>query len=191
MWPPVLQGATDLEKQLERLLVENERLKQELKSRRSSELQPDAAADGCSRCGHAQVSPLTQPRAQPQRASLTPPLACAPQEAEALRREVASWESRARQREQRLAELQQELQESSCRVEALQLQLDDSRRRRSDGEQKLHLRLQECEEELARQAAAPPRVKVRKRRREMQKSDGAIRLSEQSHSCSSWCCCSC
>ncbi|XP_023188658.1 kinesin-like protein KIFC3 isoform X5 [Xiphophorus maculatus] len=128
-------GATDLEKQLERLLVENERLKQELKSRRSSELQPDAAADGCSRCGHAQ-------------------------EAEALRREAASWESRARQREQRLAELQQELQESSCRVEALQLQLDDSRRRRSDGEQKLHLRLQECEEELARQAAAPPRVKV-------------------------------
>ncbi|XP_027870374.1 kinesin-like protein KIFC3 isoform X5 [Xiphophorus couchianus] len=128
-------GATDLEKQLERLLVENERLKQELKSRRSSELQPDAAADGCSRCGHAQ-------------------------EAEALRREAASWESRARQREQRLAELQQELQESSCRVEVLQLQLDDSRRRRSDGEQKLHLRLQECEEELARQAAAPPRVKV-------------------------------
>ncbi|XP_014909860.1 kinesin-like protein KIFC3 isoform X4 [Poecilia latipinna] len=128
-------GATDLEKQLERLLVENERLKQELKSRRSSELQPDAAADGCSCCRHAQ-------------------------EAEALRREAASWENRARQREQRLAELQQELQESSCRAEALQLQLDDSRRRRSEGEQKLHLRLQECEEELARRAAAPPRVKV-------------------------------
>ncbi|XP_008400300.1 kinesin-like protein KIFC3 isoform X3 [Poecilia reticulata] len=128
-------GATDLEKQLERLLVENERLKQELKSRRSSELQPDAAADGCSCCRHAQ-------------------------EAEALRREAASWESRARQREQRLAELQQQLQESSCRAEALQLQLDDSRRRRSEGEQKLHLRLQECEEELAMQAAAPPRVKV-------------------------------
>uniref|UniRef100_A0A3B3X7K6 Kinesin-like protein n=1 Tax=Poecilia mexicana TaxID=48701 RepID=A0A3B3X7K6_9TELE len=81
-------------------------------------------------------------------------------EAEALRREAASWENRARQRDQRLAELQQELQESSCRAEALQLHLDDSRRRRSDGEQKLHLRLQECEEELARQAAAPPRVKV-------------------------------
>ncbi|XP_014830481.1 PREDICTED: kinesin-like protein KIFC3 isoform X4 [Poecilia mexicana] len=128
-------GATDLEKQLERLLVENERLKQELKSHRSSELQPDAAADGCSCCRHAQ-------------------------EAEALRREAASWENRARQRDQRLAELQQELQESSCRAEALQLHLDDSRRRRSDGEQKLHLRLQECEEELARQAAAPPRVKV-------------------------------
>ncbi|XP_043959346.1 kinesin-like protein KIFC3 isoform X2 [Gambusia affinis] len=128
-------GATDLEKQLERLLVENERLKQELKSRRSSELQPDAAADGCSRCGHAQ-------------------------EVAVLRREATSWENRARQREQRLAELQQELQESSCRAEALQLQLDDSRRRRSEGEQKLHLRLQECEEELARQAVAPPRVKV-------------------------------
>uniref|UniRef100_A0A0S7ELF2 KIFC3 n=1 Tax=Poeciliopsis prolifica TaxID=188132 RepID=A0A0S7ELF2_9TELE len=131
-------GATDLEKQLERLLVENERLKQELKSLRSSELQPDAAADGCSRCNRCNHA----------------------QEAESLRRQAASWESRARQRELRLAELQQELQESTCRAEALQLQLDDSRRRRSEEEQKLHLRLQECEEEMARQAVAPPRVKV-------------------------------
>ncbi|XP_038160412.1 kinesin-like protein KIFC3 isoform X4 [Cyprinodon tularosa] len=128
-------GATDLEKQLERLLVENERLKQELKSCRGSEGQKlDAAADSCSRCPHAQ-------------------------EVEALRKEVSRWESRAQQREQRLAEVEEELKEKSCRLEALQQQLDESRRRRTDSERQLHLRLQECEDELVRRAAAPSRVK--------------------------------
>ncbi|KAM4744841.1 kinesin-like protein KIFC3 isoform 2-T2 [Anableps anableps] len=153
-------GATDLEKQLERLLVENERLKQELKSCRSSELQKlDAAAESCS-CSHTQ-------------------------EVEALRREVSSWESRARQREQRLAEVERELQEKSCRVEALQQQLDDSsrqleesRRRRNEGEQKLHLRLQECEEELARRAAAPPRVKFVTQTVEVESADSQKALVE-------------
>ncbi|CAI5646382.1 unnamed protein product [Oreochromis niloticus] len=146
-------GATDLEKQLELLVVENERLKQELKSCRSSKLQKlDAAAETCS-CSHCPHS----------------------QDAEALRREVSRWETQARQRERRLAELERELLEKSSRTEALQRQLDDStrqlddsrrqleesRRRQGEAEQKLTLRLQECEEELARQAATPPRVKVR------------------------------
>lgn len=48
---PSLQGATDLEKQLELLLVENQRLKKELKSCKA----PDAAADSCSHCSHSQV----------------------------------------------------------------------------------------------------------------------------------------
>uniref|UniRef100_A0A3Q2E4C1 Kinesin-like protein n=1 Tax=Cyprinodon variegatus TaxID=28743 RepID=A0A3Q2E4C1_CYPVA len=122
-------GATDLEKQLERLLVENERLKQELKSCRESE-------------PPTHVSVL--------------------QEVEALRKEVSRWESRAQQREQRLAEVEEELKEKSCRLEALQQQLDESRRRRTDSERQLHLRLQECEDELVRRAAAPSRVKVRK-----------------------------
>ncbi|XP_067348052.1 kinesin-like protein KIFC3 isoform X4 [Channa argus] len=137
-------GATDLEKQLELLLVENERLKQELKSCRSSELQKlGAAAETCS-CSHCPYS----------------------QDAESLRREVSRWESQARQREWRLAELERELLEKSSRVEALQQQLDEStrqleesRRRQEETEKKLALRLQECEEELARQAATPPRVK--------------------------------
>lgn len=97
------------------------------------------------------------------------------QDAEALQREVSRWETQARQRERRLAELERELLEKSSRTEALQRQLDDStrqlddsrrqleesRRRQGEAEQKLTLRLQECEEELARQAATPPRVKVR------------------------------
>ncbi|KAF1393309.1 hypothetical protein PFLUV_G00037740 [Perca fluviatilis] len=130
-------GATDLEKQLELLVVENQRLKQELKSCRSS----DAAADSCSRCPHSQ-------------------------DAESLRREVSRWESQARQRERRLAELERELLEKSSRAESLRRQLDDatrqldeSRRRHGEAEQRLSLRLQQCEDELARQAAAPARVK--------------------------------
>lgn len=90
------------------------------------------------------------------------------QEAELLQREVSRWESQARQRERRLAELEQELLEKSSRVEGLRRQLDDATRqleearwRQGEAEQPLTLRVQQCEEELARQAATPPRVKVR------------------------------
>ncbi|KAK1891035.1 Kinesin-like protein KIFC3 [Dissostichus eleginoides] len=131
-FPP---GATDLEKQLELLVVENQRLKQELNSCRSPH------------CTHSQ-------------------------DAESLRREVSRWESQARQRERRLAELERELLEKSSRVESLHRQLEESTRqleestrlqeeartRQQEAEQKLCVRLQECEEELCRQAASPPRV---------------------------------
>ncbi|XP_039867845.1 kinesin-like protein KIFC3 isoform X6 [Simochromis diagramma] len=161
-------GATDLEKQLELLVVENERLKQELKSCRSSKLQKlDAAAETCSRCPHSQ-------------------------DAEALQREVSRWETQARQRERRLAELERELLEKSSRTEALQRQLDDStrqlddsrrqleesRRRQGEAEQKLTLRLQECEEELARQAATPPRVKYVTQTVEVESADSQKAVAE-------------
>uniref|UniRef100_A0A3B4TUN9 Kinesin-like protein KIFC3 n=2 Tax=Seriola dumerili TaxID=41447 RepID=A0A3B4TUN9_SERDU len=163
-------GATDLEKQLELLVVENEHLKQELKSWRSSELQKlDAAAESCS-CSHCPHS----------------------QDAESLRREVSRWESQARQRERRLAELERELLEKSSRVETLHRQLDDStrqlddgrrqleeaRRRKGEAEQTLSLRLQECEEELARQAAAPPRVKYVTQKVEVESADSQKALAE-------------
>ncbi|KAM7424777.1 hypothetical protein PAMA_000910 [Pampus argenteus] len=93
-------------------------------------------------------------------------LAASGEDAEALRRELSRWESQARQRERRLAELERELLEKTAKLETLQtqldestLQLDESRRRQSGAEHKLTLRLQECEEELARQAAMPPKVK--------------------------------
>ncbi|XP_059204648.1 kinesin-like protein KIFC3 isoform X2 [Centropristis striata] len=163
-------GATDLEKQLELLVVENQRLKQELKSCRSSELQSlDAAADSCS-CSHCPHS----------------------QDAESLRREVSRWESQARQRERRLAELERELLEKTSRVESLRRQLDEStrqlddgrrqleesRRRQGDHEQKLTLRLQECEDELARQAAAPPKVKYVTQTVEVESADSQRALAE-------------
>ncbi|XP_068596701.1 kinesin-like protein KIFC3 [Brachionichthys hirsutus] len=141
-------GATDLEKQLELLLVENQRLKQELKSCRSSE--PLDAAESCS----------GRPRPHSQ-------------EAESSRWEESRWENQARQRERRLAELERELLAKTSRVESLHRQLEEAKReldkgrrrgeeawqRRGEAEETLSLRLQECEEELARQAATPPRVK--------------------------------
>ncbi|XP_029353340.1 kinesin-like protein KIFC3 [Echeneis naucrates] len=153
-------GATDLEKQLELLLAENDHLKQELKSCRSSELQRLNPAEPCSHCPHSQ-------------------------EAETLRREVSRWESQARQRERRLAELERELLDKSFRVETLQRQMNDStwqmeesRRQQGEAERKLTLRLQECEEELARQASVPPRVKYVTQTVEVESPDSQKALVE-------------
>ncbi|KAK6294802.1 hypothetical protein J4Q44_G00356320 [Coregonus suidteri] len=112
-------GATDLEKHLELLVVENERLKQELKACKTSLLQ-EAPPPACTAtdCPHSQ-------------------------DAEALRGEVSRWESQARPRERRLAELEQ--QESKCQ--------------QGEVEQQLSVRLRDCEEELARQATQPHQVK--------------------------------
>ncbi|XP_076003007.1 kinesin-like protein KIFC3 isoform X3 [Genypterus blacodes] len=163
-------GATDLEKQLELLVVENERLKQELKSSKCSELQSrDAAAESCN-CTHCPYS----------------------QDAEALRREVSRWESQAWQRERRLAELKEELLEKSAKLENLHHQLDKSSRQLSftqrhldesqqqheEAEQKLSLRLQECTEELTRQAATPPRVKYVTQTVEVESADTQRSLVE-------------
>uniref|UniRef100_A0AAX7U3Y2 Kinesin-like protein n=1 Tax=Astatotilapia calliptera TaxID=8154 RepID=A0AAX7U3Y2_ASTCA len=107
--------------QLELLVVENERLKQELKSCRSSKLQKlDAAAETCSHCPHSQVTCM-----------------CAGSLSSLLQREVSRWETQARQRERRLAELERELLEKSSRTEALQRQLDDSTRQLDDSRRQL------------------------------------------------------
>uniref|UniRef100_A0A8C7GGF1 Kinesin-like protein n=1 Tax=Oncorhynchus kisutch TaxID=8019 RepID=A0A8C7GGF1_ONCKI len=125
------EGATDLEKHLELLVVENERLKQELKACKTSLLQ------------------------------------------EALREEVSLWESQTRPRQRRLAELEQQVLEKASRVETLsrqleesklhagemQRQLEESKCQQGEVEQQLSVRLRDCEEELARQAARTHQVK--------------------------------
>lgn len=144
--PPVLQGATDLEKQLELLLVENQRLKVELKSCKS----PDAAAESCSRCSHSQVSD------PPHHHCLSPGSGSLPgsslQEAESLRREMLHWEVQARQREQQLAQLEQEVLDKSSSLRSLHQQLDETRWRQAEQ--------QPPEAELPKHEATPPRVKV-------------------------------
>lgn len=149
-------GATDLEKQLERLVVENQRLKQELKTCRSS----DPTSENCPNCPHSQ-------------------------NAESLQREVSRWENQARQRERRLAELEKEVQDKSSKVESLHRELDqasrqlqESSRSQSEAESRLSRRIQECEEELSRQAAAPPRVKYVTQTVEVQSADSHKVLAE-------------
>lgn len=149
-------GATDLEKQLERLVVENQRLKQELKTCKSS----DPASENCPHCPHSQ-------------------------NAETLQREVSRWENQARQRERRLVELEREVQEKSSKVESLHRELDqatrqlqESERSQTEAENRLSKRIQECEEELSRQAATPPRVKYVTQTVEVQAADSHKALSE-------------
>lgn len=95
---------------------------------------------------------------------------------------MSRWESQARQRERRLAELEQQLLDKSAKLENLRHQLDESSRQlsftqrhlgesqqqREEAEQTLSIRLQACTEELTRQAATPPRVKVSSGRAETQ-----------------------
>ncbi|XP_055755098.1 kinesin-like protein KIFC3 isoform X4 [Salvelinus fontinalis] len=142
-------GATDLEKHLELLVVENERLKQELKACKTSLLQ-EAPPPACTAtdCPHSQ-------------------------DVEALREEVSRWESQARPRQRRLAELEQQVLEKASRAETLSRQLEESKRhagemqrqleeskcQQGEVEQQLSVRLRDCEEELARQAARPHQVK--------------------------------
>nr|XP_029494561.1 kinesin-like protein KIFC3 isoform X2 [Oncorhynchus nerka] len=142
-------GATDLEKHLELLVVENERLKQELKACKTSLLQePPPPACTTTDCPHSQ-------------------------DAEALREAVSRWESQARPRQKRLAELEQQVLEKASRVETLSRQLEESKRhagemqrqleeskcQQGEVEQQLSVRLRDCEEELARQATRPHQVK--------------------------------
>ncbi|XP_008308086.1 kinesin-like protein KIFC3 isoform X3 [Cynoglossus semilaevis] len=136
-------GATDLEKQLELLVVENEQLKQQLKSWRC--LEPhniDAAAKTCN-CSHCPYS----------------------QDAEKMRRELLHSKSQSQQRERSLADLEQDMPRKSPRVDSLMWQLHDSTHQQEDygqwqgeAEHKPTLRSKQCEQELARQGAAPPRV---------------------------------
>ena len=98
---------------------------------------------------------------------------------EALREEVSLWESQTRLRQRRLAELEQQVLEKASRVETLsqqleesklhvgemQRQLEESKCQQGEVEQQLSVRLRDCEEELARQAARTHQVKVRNRQK--------------------------
>ncbi|KAG5270711.1 hypothetical protein AALO_G00195660 [Alosa alosa] len=159
-------GATDLEKQLEVLENENQRLKQELKAG-----QTQAAPATCTNCPHSQ-------------------------DAERLREELCRREEEWRQRERRLevlelqvreraglvAQLEQQLDESGRRQRELHLRLDEATRHGQDTEQQLTSRLRESEQALARQAAMPPQVKYVTKTVELSVQRQLLReLEEQLH----------
>uniref|UniRef100_A0A673YE84 Kinesin-like protein n=1 Tax=Salmo trutta TaxID=8032 RepID=A0A673YE84_SALTR len=108
-------GATDLEKHLELLVVENERLKQELKACKTSLLQ-EAPPPACTAtdCPHSQV---------------------------------------------RVGRINRQLEESKRHAGEMQRQLEESKCQQGEVEQQLSIRLRDCEEEMARQAARPHQVK--------------------------------
>nr|XP_046202422.1 kinesin-like protein KIFC3 isoform X5 [Oncorhynchus gorbuscha] len=161
-------GATDLEKHLELLVVENERLKQELKACKTSLLQePPPPACTTTDCPHSQ-------------------------DAEALREAVSRWENQARPRQKRLAELEQQVLEKASRVETLSRQLEESKRhtgemqrqleeskcQQGEVEQQLSVRLRDCEEELVKQATRPHQVKYVTEIVEVESSDSQQAVAE-------------
>ncbi|CAM4576847.1 unnamed protein product [Leuciscus chuanchicus] len=135
-------GATDLEKQLEVLESENQRLKQELRASQTQTSCPTA------HCPHSQ-------------------------DVEALRGELCRKGEECRERERRLAALEQQVQERTGVVvqlqeqleevahhrQQLQKQLEEASCHRSQSEDQLTSRLRDAEEALSLQAAQPPQVK--------------------------------
>ncbi|XP_051579795.1 kinesin-like protein KIFC3 isoform X2 [Myxocyprinus asiaticus] len=138
-------GATDLEKQLEVLESENQRLKQEL---RASHTQQPQNTCSTAHCPHSR-------------------------DVEALRSELCRKEEECREQEWRLAalelqvqertgvivQLQQQLEEAAQRRQELQQQLEEVSQNRSQSEEQLTSRLHDAEEALSRHAALPPQVK--------------------------------
>ncbi|KAK7160829.1 hypothetical protein R3I93_008485 [Phoxinus phoxinus] len=135
-------GATDLEKQLEVLESENQRLKQEL---RASHTQTSCST---AHCPHSQ-------------------------DVEALRGELCRKGEECRERERRLAaleqqvqertgvvvQLQEQLEEAAHHRQQLQKQLEEASCHRSQSEDQLTSRLRDAEEALSLQAAQPLQVK--------------------------------
>ncbi|KAK7151474.1 hypothetical protein R3I94_007957 [Phoxinus phoxinus] len=135
-------GATDLEKQLEVLESENQRLKQEL---RASHTQTSCST---AHCPHSQ-------------------------DVEALRGELCRKGEECRERERRLAaleqqvqertgvvvQLQEQLEEAAHHRQQLQKQLEEASCHRSQSEDQLTSRLRDAEKALSLQAAQPLQVK--------------------------------
>ncbi|XP_031425353.1 kinesin-like protein KIFC3 isoform X3 [Clupea harengus] len=136
-------GATDLEKQLEVLESENQRLKQELKAG-----QAQASPSTCSNCPHSQdVERLRDELCR--------------REEECLQRErrLAGLELQVRERTGLVTQLEQQLEEATRRQRDLQLWLDEATSHGRDTKEQLTSKLRECEQALTRQAAMPPQVK--------------------------------
>uniref|UniRef100_A0A6Q2Y2U3 Kinesin-like protein n=1 Tax=Esox lucius TaxID=8010 RepID=A0A6Q2Y2U3_ESOLU len=124
-------GATDLEKHLELLVVENERLKHELNACKS--LLPQEA----------------------------PTLACAATDCPHSQREsrLADLEQQVLEKGNWAEILSRQLDESKRYAAEMQRQLEESKHHRREVEQQLSARLRGCEEALARQATRPPQIK--------------------------------
>ncbi|XP_065116518.2 kinesin-like protein KIFC3 isoform X3 [Paramisgurnus dabryanus] len=158
------QGATDLEKQLEVLESENQRLKQELKASQAQQPQTTCSP---AHCPHSQ-------------------------DVEVLQGELCCKEEECRQREQHLGLLEQQLQEKTALVVQLQQQLDKATRHRqelhqqleeaslhrSQSEEQLTSRLHDAEEALSCQAALPPQVKYVTKTVEVESSQCKLALME-------------
>ncbi|XP_050990776.1 kinesin-like protein KIFC3 isoform X2 [Labeo rohita] len=135
-------GATDLEKQLEVLESENQRLKQEL---RASQTQTTCST---AHCPHSQDVE-----------ALRGELCRKDEECREREQRLAALEQQVQERTDVVVQLQQQLEEAAQRRQDIQQQLEEASRLRSQSEEQLTSRLRDAEESLSRQAAQPLQVK--------------------------------
>ncbi|XP_073707005.1 kinesin-like protein KIFC3 isoform X3 [Garra rufa] len=135
-------GATDLEKQLEVLETENQRLKQEL---RANQTQTTCSP---SHCPHSQDVE-----------ALRGELCRKDEECRERERRLAALEQQVQERTGVVVQLQQQLEAAAQRRQELQQQLEEASRLRSQSEEQLTSQLRDSEEALSRQAAQPLQVK--------------------------------
>ncbi|XP_067245774.1 kinesin-like protein KIFC3 isoform X1 [Chanodichthys erythropterus] len=137
-------GATDLEKQLEVLESENQRLKQEL---RASHTQTSCST---AHCPHSQDVEAMRGE-----------LCRKDEECRERERRLAALEQQVQERTGVVVQLQQQLEEAAQHRQDLQQQLEEASLHRSQSEEQLTSRLRDAEEALSRQAALPLPVKVK------------------------------
>ncbi|ROL52865.1 Kinesin-like protein KIFC3 [Anabarilius grahami] len=135
-------GATDLEKQLEVLESENQRLKQEL---RASHTQTSCST---AHCPHSQDVEAMRGE-----------LCRKDEECRERERRLAALEQQVQERTGVVVQLQQQLEEAAKHRQDLQQQLEEASLHRSQSEEQLTSRLRDAEEALSRQATLPLPVK--------------------------------
>ncbi|KAM9069064.1 kinesin-like protein KIFC3 isoform 3-T3 [Sarcophilus harrisii] len=128
------QGGTDLEKHRDLLMVENERLRQDMK-RCEAELQElRARPPPCSECEHSKES------AQ-------------------LREKLAQLQLETEENKSRLAELDLEVHQKTDRLAEVELRLKDSLAEKAEEEERLSRRLRDSQETIATLKAQPQPIK--------------------------------
>ncbi|XP_039769361.1 kinesin-like protein KIFC3 isoform X3 [Ornithorhynchus anatinus] len=128
------QGGTDLEKHRDLLLVENERLKQEMRvcEAEVQELRPKPSA--CPDCEHGK-------------------------ESAELRKRVSELQLEVEENKGRLSELDLEVQQKTNRLAEVELRLKDSLAEKAEEEERLSRRLRDSQETIATLRAQPQPIK--------------------------------
>uniref|UniRef100_A0A8C9S1U5 Kinesin-like protein n=1 Tax=Scleropages formosus TaxID=113540 RepID=A0A8C9S1U5_SCLFO len=142
-------GATDLEKHLEILVSENERLKQELSACQASLLDVPAPTHACSDCLHSK-------------------------DAEALRDQLVHLEEEIQEKDRQLAELER----AAAQVAERERWLKESLHEKEEVEQQLSRRLRECQLALSQHAAQPPQIKYISKTVEVESAQSRKALQE-------------
>lgn len=160
------QGGTDVEKHRDRLMVENEQLRRELR-RCEVELQELRAqpAVPCEGCEHSQVgweaAPALGRWAPLLGVTLFPP-GCpdCPQESTQLRDKLSQLQLEVAENKGMLSELNLEVQQKTDRLAEVELRLKDCLAEKAQEEERLSRRLRDSHETIASLRAQSPPVKV-------------------------------